>query len=118
MGGGAEQVLEGAGRRLAVEGLGGGRAGRELPTSCTGRPRTPWSTSMVPQAIRFTLIHLLLSMFAPFSFRSVPKTNPVTGQGLPPTKQGPSTRGAAPSLVSPTMLIGVGRVVRESLCKR
>jgi len=101
MGGGAEQVLEGAGRRLAVEGLGGGRAGRELPTSCTGRPRTPWSTSMVPQAIR-----------------SVPKTNPVTDQGPPPTKQGLSTRGAAPSLVSPTMQIGVGRVVRESLCKR
>ena len=57
MGEGAEQVLEGARRRLAVGGLGGGRAGRELPTSCTGRPRTPWSTSMVPQAIRFTSIH-------------------------------------------------------------
>ena len=69
MGEGAEQVLEGARRRLAVGGLGGGRAGRELPTSCTGRPQTPWSTSTVPQAIRFTLIHLLLSMFAPFSFQ-------------------------------------------------
>ena len=55
-------------------------------------------------------LHLLVS-------RLVLQTRRATGQGLPP-RMSPSTREAGQSLATPTMPIGVGRAVRESLCKR
>ena len=55
---GAEQVVEGVRTLEVEEDLEGEWGGRELlSTSCTGRLRTPWWTSMVPQAMRSTTIH-------------------------------------------------------------
>ena len=63
----AEQVREGVRRLEVEEDLEGGLGGRELLlTSCMGLPQTPWWTSMVPQAMRSTTIHPVLSKFAPF----------------------------------------------------
>ena len=117
---GAEQVVEGVRRLEVEEDLEGEWGGRELlSTSCTGRLRTPWWTSMVPQAMRSTTIHpyafKVCTLF--FISRLVSPTRPATGQVLHPTIS-LSTRAAALSPATPTMLIAVERDARESLSKR
>ena len=58
----------------------------------------------------FQSLHLFIS-------RLVSPTRPATGQALPPTIS-LSTRAAAQSPATPTMLIAVERDARESLSKR
>ena len=115
---GAEQVREGVRRLEVEEDLEGGLGGRELlSTSCMGLPQTPWWTSMVPQAMRLTTIHQSAFKVCTFFSRLVSLTRPATDRVLPLTIS-LSTRAAAQSLATQTMLIAVERDVRESLFKR